>query len=313
MIWLTGCEGMLGREIARLLETNRIPLIKTSKKEANICNYEEIMEKGRFIFEDNEFDFYPNIIINCAAYTKVDQAETDHENCYTVNTLGTSFLVEIAKKYNACLIHFSTDYVFDGKKNPSDDGYTEVDETGPLNVYGDSKKEGEDSIRDFLSDYYILRTSWLYGSYGKNFVYSMLNAFNEKEFVKVVNDQTGCPTNCKTVSECVLKIVQNLINSDVSNCKIPHGTYHVTDSGKTTWYDFALEIKKQYEIITDSKIKCKIEPCSSLEYKTEAKRPVCSVLNCSKIENKLNIKLPDWKESLYSFLMSENFNSEMIK
>lgn len=200
------------------------------------------------------------------------------------------------------MIHISTDYVFDGNGiNP----YIEDMKTSPIGVYGKTKLAGENAVKQNLNEYYIIRTAWLYGWAGKNFVYTMIKAMNTHDSVKVVNDQKGSPTFAGDLADVIIKIIKK---NDVA-----YGTYHCTDLGEITWWDFTNEIKKQgieRGLITNKE--CIVNPCTTDEYPTPAKRPAYSVLSKDKIQNALKIKLPEWQESLKIFLDSELFDKSRI-
>jgi dTDP-4-dehydrorhamnose reductase len=200
------------------------------------------------------------------------------------------------------MIHISTDYVFDGTGTIP---YTEDMPVAPIGVYGRTKAAGEAAVRQNLKEYYIIRTAWLYGWSGKNFVYTMIKAMNTHDSVKVVNDQKGSPTFARDLADVIIKI----INKD----DVPYGTYHCTDLGEITWWDFTNEIKKQgieAGLITNKD--CVVNPCATSEYPTPAKRPAYSVLCKDKIQKALGITLPDWKESLKKFIDSDLFDKSRI-
>lgn len=263
MIWIIGKNGMLAQDIIDTFNKNGIEYIATAS-DIDITNIDIL----------NNFSKDKNIktIINSSAYTKVDLAEDEKDICYKVNGEGVKNIAEIASNIKANLIHFSTDYVFDGEALKP---YTEEDKTNPINVYGKSKLEGE-KYALALSNSIVMRISWLYGIYGKNFVYTMINLMNTKESIKVVNDQFGSPTYTKDVSEVVLDIIQKN-NFD-------YGLYHYTNEGNISWYDFAnsiYKIGKEYNVINND---CKINPCTTDEYPTKAKRPKYSTLSVAKIK-----------------------------
>ena len=201
------------------------------------------------------------------------------------------------------MIHISTDYVFDGTGT---EPYTEDMSVAPIGVYGRTKAAGEAAVKQNLKEYYIIRTAWLYGWAGKNFVYTMIKAMNTHDSVKVVNDQKGSPTFAGDLAAVIIKIINK---NDV-----PYGTYHCTDLGEITWWDFTNEIKKQgVELGLITNKECLVNPCSTEEYPTPAKRPAYSVLNKDKLQKSLGITLPDWKQSLTVFLDSNLFDKERIK
>ena len=295
MIWLIGCKGMLGTEISRTLSENNIDFRGTDI-DVDITNI-NALEKFASSLSNLEF------IINCSAYTAVDKAESDAEFAEKLNADGPENIAKVAKKIGAKMIHISTDYVFDGSaKEP----YTEESQISPIGVYGKTKADGENRIRQILNEFYIIRTAWLYGWAGKNFVYTMIKAMNSHDSIKVVGDQRGTPTFAGTLAGVILKIVQNK--------NVPYGIYHCTDKGEISWWDFACEIKKQgvlSSLVTNSS--CAVNKCTTADYPTPAKRPEYSVLSKQKIQKTLGITLPDWKESLKVFLESPLFDKTRIQ
>lgn len=295
MIWLIGCKGMLGSEIARQFEENKIEYVGTDR-EVDFTDYTSIQNFSR----DKKIDF----IVNCAAYTAVDKAESDRELAQKLNEEGPANLSKLCNSINATLIHISTDYVFDGTGNTP---RTEDMPVAPIGVYGETKALGEKAVTSICNKYYILRTAWLYGWNGKNFVYTMLKAMNTHDAVKVVNDQRGTPTFAGDLAGVIIKIIN-------STEKVPCGIYHCTDLGDITWWDFTNEIKKQgVEAGYLTNKDCVVNPCTSDEYPTPAKRPAYSVLSKEKIQKTLGIKLPDWKESLSVFLKSSLFDKTRLE
>ncbi len=260
---------MLGIDLTKELLKRSYDVVGWDFEDIDITKKEE-MEK---IINEN-----PDIIINCAAYTNVDLAETEKEKCYAVNVIGVKNLVDICGKSRIVLVQISTDYVFDGEK----EGYDEDEGKNPINYYGETKAEGENYIIENVEKYYLIRTSWLFGKNGKNFIETIKNLCNEKEEINVVNDQIGSPTYTKDLSKGIINIIKN---------KKEFGIYHLTNSGKCSWFEFAKEI---------AKIKgfdCEINPCTTEEFPRPAKRPKFSVLNNNKIE-----KLRSWKEALKEYL-----------
>lgn len=288
MIWLIGCKGMLGSEVARQLEKQGLDFVG-SDKEVDITEYEVLKN-----FAKNK----PGIkwIINCSAFTAVDAAENNKELAELLNVKGPENIGKCAKEFGAKVIHISTDYVFDGTGNTP---YTEDMPLCPIGVYGDTKARGEIALKAQTESYYIIRTAWLYGFNGKNFVYTMTNAMENRNYVKVVCDQRGTPTSAVNLAGVILKII---LNNDV-----PFGIYHCTDLGETDWFHFALriyELGKKYGRIQSD---CDVLSCTTEEYPTPAKRPAYSVLSKDKIQNKLNLKLKSWEESLEDFISSDLF------
>lgn len=234
--------------------------------------------------------YQPVLIINAAAYTNVDKAESEPDLAFAVNRDGPDNLAGACAKAKLPFIHISTDYVFDGqKKSP----YIETDQISPVGVYGKSKEQGEKMVRSKAEKHIILRTSWLYGVHGDNFVKTMLSLGRKKKAIKVVSDQYGSPTSAADLAEAVLTIAGLVINAP----KINWGTYHYCGHGITTWYEFA---KRIFEIAGrhDAMKVEKIEPIRTVDYPTSAKRPLFSALDCSLIEKSFGIKAKPWQESL---------------
>lgn len=305
MIWVIGCKGMLGTEICRQLTKNNIDYVK-SDIDVDITNIDAL----RKFANANKVSW----IINCAAYTAVDKAESDIELASKLNKTAPENIAKIAKECKATVIHISTDYVFDGSANTP---RTEEMPIEPIGVYGITKAAGEKSISNNTDKYYILRTAWLYGWAGKNFVYTMIKAMNTHKSIKVVSDQKGTPTFAGDLAKTILKIIEK----GNTNLTIPYGIYHYTNLGETTWWEFAKEIQNQFIKFNNGKIPdssfilpdCIINPCTTEEYPTPAKRPAYSVLCKDKIQNALGIEIPQWKESLSVFLKSELFDNSRIK
>lgn len=290
MVWLIGCKGMLGTEVARQLKNSNIDYIGTDI-DVDITKLEVLED---FANKNPKIDW----IINCSAYTAVDKAEDDKDFANLLNNIGPKNISSVAKKINAKMIHISTDYVFDGTGNIP---YTEDMDVKPIGVYGQTKADGEKSVIDSGCEYYIFRTAWLYGYDGKNFVYTMLKLMESKQEISVVSDQKGTPTFAGDLANCVIKTI-------TSKNQIPCGIYHCTDLGEITWYDFACEIYKQGKATGKLSNECKINPCSTDEFPTKAKRPAYSVLSKEKIQQALGITLPMWNESLNVFMNSPLFS-----
>lgn len=315
MIWLIGCNGMLGREVARQLKENNLSFVGTDK-EVDITNpdaldaYQKNVMTSFYSLDSKLPESEKSIswIINCSAYTNVDKAEEDTELAAKLNAEGPLNIARVARKLGAKLIHISTDYVFGGDGNTP---YTENMPKNPLGVYGKTKADGEDSIEKEMVQYYILRTAWLYGFEGKNFVYTMTKAMNSNDSVKVVNDQKGTPTCAVDLAEVIVKIIDSSEKAPFlfgKKSALPYGIYHFTNQGETTWFEFCSKIYeygKKYGTITSD---CVIEPCLTEDYPTAAKRPAYSVLSKEKIKAGLKIKIPSWEESLEKFIKNSRFN-----
>ena len=286
MIWLIGNKGMLGQEVEKLLKRKRLSYL-ASDKEVDITDYPILQE------------FTKNIelawIINCSGYTEVDKAEKEIEKAFQINRDGVRNISKIAIEKQAKLIHLSTDYVFNGEKNMPL-SYTEDDKPKPINLYGESKLAGEREIKETFKKYFILRTAWLYGRGGKNFVSTMLKLFKEKEEIKVVSDQWGSPTYTVDLAEVIFKMINN--DSD------KFGVYHFTNEGVTNWYEFAREIyRKSKKLgIIDSNKEVEIRGIETKEYPTPAQRPKCSWLSKEKIKRELSLDIRNWEEALEDFL-----------
>lgn len=316
MIWVIGYKGMLGTEVVKQLQEKKLPWIGTDI-EVDISDYNAL---EKFTKSIETASYFPsqlsrnerqiNWVINCAAYTNVSKAEEEYEQAEKINTLGSTNIARICRKIGAKLIHISTDYVFDGNSTTP---YNEDSIKSPLNVYGKTKSAGEDAIQKEMNTYYIIRTSWLYGYNGKNFVYTMTNAMNQKENLNVIDDQVGTPTNAEDLVSVIIRFVERSIHATgfFGKNSIPsYGIYNYSNSGQTTWFEFASEINKlgkKYKRITNN---CDITPCSTEDYNSGIKRPAYSVLNKVKICNELKIKIPDWKISLEKFIKGTTFNSE---
>ncbi len=316
MIWVIGSKGMLGQELTKQLEEKSIAWVG-SDSEVDITNPEALDDFAES--HDRSANrtgstaakgFVPQKItwvVNCAAYTKVDEAEENQELAQKLNAQGALNIARATRKIGAKLIHISTDYVFDGKTNMP---YKEEAPKAPLCVYGRTKSEGEDLIQKEMTQYYILRTSWLYGFDGNNFVYTMTKLMNQNPSIKVVNDQKGCPTSAVDLASLIIKIIETSANATRlfgKNSAIPYGLYNYTNLGETTWYDFArriCEFGKKYKRITNE---CIVEPCATTDYPTRALRPYYSVLSKDKLLSSMKIKIPSWEDSLEKFIKSTRF------
>lgn len=299
MIWLIGNKGMLGSEIARQLELNNIKFIG-SDRDVDITNFDAL---DNFAKEYQNSNNNISWIINCSGYTAVDKAEEDQELANLLNNIGPENIAKVAKKYHAKMIHISTDYVYDGSGTIP---YTEDMKQSPLGVYGVTKADGEKSASKVLEELYILRTAWLYGFNGKNFVYTMLKLMNIKEQINVVNDQIGTPTFAGDLAGVIVKIIS--LNN------VPYGSYNCTNLGQISWYEFACSIYnlgKEFNKIENNT--CIVKPCTTAEYPSKTLRPAYSVLSKDKIQKTLNITLPNWQNSLKEFISSPLFNIDFIK
>lgn len=294
MIWLIGNSGLLGQEIESMLKREKFQYIGTGHQ-IDITNIDAIRK-----FSKNK-NF--NWIINCAAYTAVDNAENDSQNAFSLNHHALANLAQTAEEKNAKVIHFSTDYVFDGKKSSC---YTEEDTPNPLAIYGKSKYAGEQALARWRKNF-IIRISWLFGHNKNNFVKTMLNLFHIKEQIKIINDQFGLPTYTKDLAEAIKLLLQNESTK--------YGIYHYCNNGeKISWFDFALEIYQQAKDFGFTVKDIKMIPISTAEYKQTALRPHNSCLCTNKIIQELKISIPYWKNALKRYLLSEKkdcYNKKM--
>ena len=262
-VLVTGAKGMLGQDLCPIFEDAGAFVIETDVDTLDITNHEQVKQVLS--------DIRPDLVVHCAAYTNVDKAEEDLKTAEMINVTGTENIAETCGKLGITLVYISTDYVFDGtKKEP----YKPDDRPNPINNYGITKYEGE--------KYYIARTSWLYGHHGKNFVETMLSLADKPE-IKVVDDQTGCPTWTVELANGILKLLSK-----------PYGTYHVCGSGSTTWYGFAKEIFSQ------AGMNVNLQPCTTEEFPRPAKRPAHSVMDNDKI-------CRNWQAALRDYMELRNF------
>lgn len=274
-ILVTGSNGQVGSEIKELSSNYDYNFIFTSKDDLDITNEQNIQD----VINKNNI----NIIINCAAYTSVDKAETDKENADKTNRKAVKKLAKISKEKEIQLIHISTDYVFDGTAHKP---YCEEFQTNPNTVYGQTKLNGElEMVEINPHNSIIIRTSWVYSSFGSNFVKTMLRLAKEKMELGVIFDQIGTPTYAADLAKIILDIVPQINNNKVT-------LYNYSNEGVLSWYDFAKEIMKM------AKLDCKINPIETFQYPTPATRPHYSLLNKLKIKKEFNIEIPYWKDSL---------------
>jgi dTDP-4-dehydrorhamnose reductase len=277
-VLVTGGNGQLATCMKQVVEkAENLKFIFKNSTDLDITD----KKQAASFFSKNSIDY----CFNCAAYTAVDNAESNSELAFKLNSEAVKNLAEICKGNQSVLIHISTDFVFDGNiKQP----YKESDIPNPKSVYGASKLEGEKEIQLILKEHFIIRTSWLYSEFGNNFMKTMLKLSKERKSLGVVNDQIGAPTYAVDLANVVLKI----INEDSKE----YGIYHYSNEGSITWYDFAKEIFKQNDI------KISLKPILTKEYPTLAKRPMYSVLDTTKIKEIFQIQIPKWEESLRTVL-----------
>ena len=286
MIWITGNKGLLGSELSHYLTSMEIPHVGTDL-DVDIRDTEQLKN-----FIQNKKLTY---VINCAAYSAVDLAEENREEVFAINHLGVKNLVSIANELDIPLIHFSSEFVFDGTSNSD---YIETDKVNPQTVYGESKVLADAEIIENCKKYFILRPSWLYGKYKDNFVYMILNLAYKEAIIEIVDEQTGSPTNCLDLSKGVVKIIES--NSEA------YGLYHFSNEDKTDWYEYATTIFTKamlYNVLPrDIQANVRIYPITTSEHITPAPRPANSYLNSSKFTNIFGMHIPPWKESLIAFV-----------
>ena len=274
-VLVTGSSGQVGNEIKAISSDYSYNFFFTDRNNIDITSKDSIKE----FCQTNSI----NVIINCAAYTAVDKAESDEINADLVNRKAVKKLSIVAKELNIKLIHISTDYVFDGKNFKP---YCEEFQTNPQSIYGKTKLDGENEMRDINpKNSIIIRTSWIYSYYGNNFVKTMLRLGKEKEELGVIFDQIGTPTYAKDLAKIILDIVPQIDNQKVE-------IYNYSNEGVLSWYDFAKEIMKM------AKLNCKVKAIETYQYPTPAKRPHFSLLNKNKIKSTFNIEIPYWKDGL---------------
>ena len=274
-ILVTGSNGQVGSELQTLSKEYDYNFFFKDRESLDITNKSAI----EAFVKENDIE----CIINAAAYTAVDRAEDDKESADRVNYLATKYLAQIAKEKSIKLVHISTDYVFNGENFKP---YVEDDATNPNGVYGATKLEGENSMIEINpSNSIIIRTSWVYSSFGANFVKTMLRLGKERDSLGVIFDQVGTPTYARDLAKAILDIIPNIKSEKVE-------IYNYSNEGVLSWYDFSKEIMKM------AKIECQINPIETKEYPTPAKRPHFSLLNKSKIKKEYNITIPYWKDSL---------------
>ena len=288
-VLITGATGQLGSELKEMTSESEsiFQYIYTGSADLDITQLDMV----RDFVKRNSIAY----IVNCAAYTMVDLCESNVEECDAVNRLGAENLAKAATEFNCKLIHVSTDYVFDGT---AEKPYNENDDVNPLSVYGKSKVEGENAVMAIAPNSIIIRTAWVYSSYKANFVKTMLRLMQEKEELRIVNDQHGTPTSAKDLAEAITLILQY---SEQHEWK--KGIYNFSNLGETTWYKFAEKIKQLANIEN-----CDLMPIETKDYPTPAVRPMYTILDKTKIQDAFHFTIPHWEESLEKFIGKLNNN-----
>lgn len=292
MIWLIGNKGMLGRELSALLEGRGVEHFGTDL-DCDITDLAALREMGA--------GRKASWIVNCSAYTAVDKAEDEEALARSVNALGAGNVAAIADELGARMIHISTDYVFAGDASAP---YVEDDPIAPAGAYGRTKAEGEALVRAACAGHFILRTAWLYGRHGRNFVYTMLRLMNERDEVGIVADQRGSPTWARDLALAILRIVGS--GSEA------YGTYHYTDAGDISWFEFAAAIQRIGMETGLLGRAARLLPLTTAEYPTKARRPPYSVLSKDKIVRQLGVAIPEWEASLREFMLEERARTQTL-
>lgn len=290
-ILLFGKNGQVGWELQRILAS----LGELHAVDREDVDFAELQKLRAFTLEAK-----PDLIVNAAAYTDVDRAESEPDLAMRVNGEAPGVLAESAKELGAGLVHYSTDYVFDGEKR---EPYTEQDDPRPINVYGQTKLAGERAVEAADGAFWILRSSWVYGARGRNFFRTMLRLARERQVISVVDDQIGCPTWCRSLALGTAEMLERALERPQFK---PHqairgsrGVYHLCAAGRSSWHDFARRILEQ-DPRSDEHIVSRIEPISSDAYKAAARRPAFSVLDTGKVKATFGVELVDWKQQLRS-------------
>ena len=293
-ILLTGVNGQVGHALKTKLTEYEV--IALSREQLNLTKIHDIRRVVR--------EIKPNVIINPAAYTEVDKAESEPELAFAINVTAAQILAEEAARLGAALIHFSTDYVYDGtKKIP----YVENDELNPVSIYGKSKLAGEAAISAVGLPHLILRTSWVYGAYGKNFLKTILRLAAERDALRIVGDQVGAPTSSESIANAVVQLVDVWKPTQENQT----GIYHLTNKGETSWYGFSCEIVNQYNVLMSGKdwpaLKVNVKNIAAIttaDYPTPAARPANSRLNNAKLKQVFDVELPAWPHALQQVMQS---------
>lgn len=285
-VLITGAAGQVGSELVKLAPVG-FEVVGYKSSELDITNAQQVQQ---IVAEQA-----PALIINAAAYTAVDKAESDAQRAYAVNETGVKNLAEAALSLGIPVFHISTDYVFDGTAT---EPYKETDPVGPTGVYGASKLAGEQALANSGVKHIILRTSWVFGAEGNNFVKTMLRLGKERDTLGVVADQHGCPTSAASIAKVLWQLAQKYVAENT----LPWGIYHFSNTPATTWYGFACEIFKQAVAAGVLEKAPVVNPIKTSDYPTPAKRPAWSVMNCSNLVNLLGSAVPGWQQELSAVL-----------
>ncbi|MCL6635157.1 MAG: dTDP-4-dehydrorhamnose reductase [Peptococcaceae bacterium] len=274
-VLVTGAAGMLGRQVVLEYAGRGAEVCGLSRRELDITDCRQVFAAVEKI--------KPDVVVNCAAYTNVDGAEEEKEKAFLINGLGPRHLAAACRRHGAVLVHVSTDYIFNGRAGRP---YQIYDPPAPVNTYGASKLFGEAAVRETGGRFFVVRTSWLFGPGGKNFVDTILSLAGQRGELKVVDDQRGCPTCTADLAAALA----DLVDSEV------YGTYHVTNSGETTWYEFAKEI------VSAAGLKARVNPCKTADFPRPAPRPAYSVLDPFPLRQMLGRALPTWEDAVERYV-----------
>jgi len=288
IILITGAKGQVGTELTSEATKRGHKVHGFGSKELDISSAEAVQNSVRAI--------KPDVIINAAAYTAVDKAETEQKVAYAVNSQGSENLANACKEQNIPLLHISTDYIYDGEKQTP---YQESDQPRPTGVYGASKLAGDEKIEKIWHKHIIIRVSWVFGEQGNNFVKTMLRLAQQRDELSIVDDQFGAPTSAKAISQCLLDI---LAQPQFNQPDCPWGIYNLQSDPGVTWYEFALEIFRQAQQAGIINKQMKLNPIPSSEFPTPVKRPANSKLDGRKLQQTFNISAADWKADLSELL-----------
>lgn len=276
-ILVTGADGQLGYDVVMLLQESNIEVFPLTRQEADITQYDSL----KLIV----FKYKPDVIIHCAAYTNVESAELNPEECRDVNVTATKYLATLSKSLDSKFVYISTDYVFSGAKETP---YETSDEANPMSVYGETKLDGELEVKKLLNKYFIIRTSWSFGNHGKNFVKKMLELAHSRREISVVDDQVGSPTYTQDLAKTIAWLVQTE----------KYGTYHMTNEGYCSWAEFAEEIFKI------ENLQVKVKKVTTTDYPSIVKRPKNSRLSKKSLDEAEIARLPAWKDALQRYLIA---------
>jgi dTDP-4-dehydrorhamnose reductase len=279
VVLVTGAKGQLGQSLYQVSGLYpEIHFIWLDSIQLNISDFQQVQ---------NVFDQYqPDFCINAAAFTAVDLAESTSEKAFLINEMGVQNIASACLKHQTVMLHVSTDFVFDGNKKAP---YLENDSCNPLNVYGKSKWAGEQVLREILPFHYIIRTSWVFSTYGSNFLKTMLRLGSQKDVISVVDDQFGRPTSAVELAKV---LVQMMVQTHYIKVENAFGIYHFANEGSCSWFDFASEIMKRFQL------PCQVNPIHTSQYPTPAQRPKFSVLSTEKLTNTFPIQIKNWKQIL---------------